>query len=252
MSDPAKDEIVADCFRKAEAAIRETLKQPYASAAVDAVREALVPDEHKKYLEKMRERTLGSLQKSLGPNLFNSGYNTDVYKPTGARMTFEEIFERDARWMSGRTVLGTILYHIKGKPMEPGKPLSVVRHPHIQSSISIEVPLPLVYDEVTGENVSILLALPPEVSGLVKDQLDLAVSAYLGEDGRRMLTSFLRAEVSRVTLQEIESNLQIIERDRRAQDRGQLWQVVAEYFGMPEFPLGPDTRFTASFTSSPA
>ncbi|HEX2753742.1 MAG TPA: hypothetical protein VHP34_11680 [Alphaproteobacteria bacterium] len=149
-------------------------------------------------------------------------------------MTFEEIFEQDAKWLLGRHVLTDIVNYIKGRP------LIAIADTSDRSKINIEIPLPSVIDELSGEHVSILYTIPPELIGILLDRLNEAMSAYLGDGGKQMLNVYIRSANTQYTLTSIQNELSMIERSRQAIGEGELWQVVADHIGIQRIFQLPD------------
>lgn len=151
--------------------------------------------------------------------------------------TYEEVFERDAKWMTGRRLLSDIVGYIKGKPLAVNR--------RSKTEVSVEIPLPMVRDEISGEFVGIALMVPPELSGIFGGRLNEAMRDYLGEGGVTLLEGYLHSPMEPSTIRDMQSSLLRIERDRQASGEGELWQVVAEHFGLEPFAIQATMTFSS-------
>ncbi|NTJ67496.1 hypothetical protein G6M50_05925 [Agrobacterium rhizogenes] len=162
-------------------------------------------------------------------------YNADHYQRNEASiMTYEELYEHDGtRWIMGRTILKDIVNHVKGKPLVANYD---VEKPTV---LNIEIPLPEVRDAISGEMVSILYMVPPELIDIVVNRLNEAMAAYLGETGKQMLDRYLASPMTLATVTWVKSELFQFERGRQGIGIGELWQVVAEYVGLQSMVQQP-------------
>lgn len=145
--------------------------------------------------------------------------------------TYEEIFEQNGKWISGRDILYSIVKHLKGKS------LTIKPDANNPSSLLLEVPFPEIPDEISKEMVSITYMIPEELQDIFVSQIENATSQYLGESGLELFEKYFFQPVNSHMLACLQADLAVYERQREARDEGQLWKVVSEHLGIP-------TRFT--------
>jgi hypothetical protein len=142
-------------------------------------------------------------------------------------MTFEQIFEKDARWLMGQSLITDVVRFIKDKP------LAADIDPNNPTELYVHMPLPTVRDEVSGEEASILCMVPEELREIFLDRLNEAAVTYLGGSGRLMLYGYMNSATTDFTVSRVRADLMRFEQERQARGEGELWEVVANYLGMP-------------------
>jgi hypothetical protein len=146
-------------------------------------------------------------------------------------MTYAEIFEREARWISGPALLSGIVRYLRGRH------LLCERSSNIHTAVNIAVPLPTVRNELSGEDVSVAGMVPPELREVFWACLGDALDEYVGDDGRRRIAAFRDRKLTQATVAELQSCLLQIEEERRARAEGELWWYVAKHFGLSTNPV---------------
>lgn len=141
-------------------------------------------------------------------------------------MTYEEIFESDGMWLLGRTMLTDIIASIKGKS------LLARRDSTDLSKLNIEIPFPLIQNDLDGKPVSIHYMIPVELRGIFNERINTATSCYLGHGGYAIIRRYLGSPMNADTLSRIQADLSDFEMDRERQDQGQLWRIVAGHLGL--------------------
>lgn len=139
-------------------------------------------------------------------------------------MKYEEIFEREARWLMGPRLLTDVVNYLKGKC------LVAERVPGNPNACNIIVPLPTIQNDLTGEEVSIAEMVPLELLRTFWGCLNEAISDYLGDAGLQELSQYIGQPNTMFAMSNIQTILRDMEYKRRAED--ELWAVVAKHFGI--------------------
>ena len=144
--------------------------------------------------------------------------------------SFAEIWEQEARWLMGPGLLGDIIEHLRGRG-----PIAV-RDPDDPNRVNLQIPLPTIRDEVTGNQVSIGLFVPEGLQTIFIDRCNLIMKNWYDEEADRVVRSNLGMAISDHTLARLTSELANIEQGRAYQaDEPTLWEIAADMFGFSRF-----------------
>lgn len=139
--------------------------------------------------------------------------------------TFEEIWEQDARWMTGPHILGEIVNFLRDR--------SIVVEPDEtdRSRLTVHVPLPEVRNEINGKMVPIFWMVPEELRGIFLAKCDeIAMARWL--DVEEVAPAYLRQALTQSTIISMNSALRAKEMERMARGEDGLWVVAAKTFGI--------------------
>jgi len=129
--------------------------------------------------------------------------------------TFEEIFEQDARWMTGQILIGQMIEDLKGKPP------TVRVEDYRTGSITFEFP----------DVGDMLHAIPNELFTIFTAQCHLALKDWL-EDRETELNRFLHLPMNTQTMAFINSSLSHMKREELAMNTDrQLHRCFARRMG---------------------
>ena len=151
--------------------------------------------------------------------------------------SFAEIWEQDGRWLIGPGLLGDIIEHLRGRG-----PIAL-RDPFDSNQVNLQIPLPTVRDEISGDQVSIGLFVPEELLPIFNDRCSLIMRNWYDEAADRVIRSNFGIAITDQTLARFTSELANIEQGRMYQgDEPALWAIAAEAFGFsrwsPPSPAG--------------
>jgi hypothetical protein len=144
--------------------------------------------------------------------------------------TFEDVWEKDARWLLGPNVLASIVEHLRGKSLDA----SFQGH-----TLQISVPLPNVHDEISSSSRSILWTIPEELRSIFQECLyeigrctgDAEALLDLMNSDQKMW------EANQATMAFVKSWLRTREDERKAHRWPELWMIAARVFGLHPFAL---------------
>jgi hypothetical protein len=136
--------------------------------------------------------------------------------------TFEEIWEQEARWITGPHFITGIVQYMKGK--------SLVAKQGDPNRLDICIPIPTTTNEIDGSEISVSDLIPPELQPIFVYRCS-RIMAYYSEEASR-LEWFLGQLMTPATIAQANGLLQEIERNRQAYGRGELWKVAATEFGL--------------------
>jgi hypothetical protein len=153
--------------------------------------------------------------------------------------SFEERFEKDGKWLLGTRILGSICRHMKGKAL-----VAVIaddgRYSMTGAKIDISLPaFPMVRDEISGKQASIYWTIPEELRPLV-EACCLEVMSTRARDADLVHAQFAGSALTQQTVDRINCTLMSYENERIARGELELWQVLADRFGLCWFTLPPD------------
>jgi hypothetical protein len=139
--------------------------------------------------------------------------------------TFEEVWERDARWLSGPHILGQIIEHLRTRAI-------IVRQDEVDPSrLIVELPLPEVKNEVNGEMAPISWIIPEELRGIFFEKCN-EILEYRVSDVAEIKQKYLCQALTPMTIAAINSDLLAMEHERNARGNNSLWAVAAARFGI--------------------
>jgi hypothetical protein len=140
-------------------------------------------------------------------------------------LPYEEIWEKEARWLGGRWVLPEIVRHLRGRGLEVDldnrRPLSLM----------VTLPLPQAKDEVSGRMVCIDEFIPEELKRIFAECTVLVLQERLRYISL-LLDRFKGLPVDRTLIEAINAELAAIEREIEERDEPPLWELAAWAFGL--------------------
>lgn len=145
-----------------------------------------------------------------------------IYKP------YSHIWELDAQWLMGRSILRDIVDHWRTNLPTPSAS---------GSSVSIEAQYPTVWDEITGRRVAITNFIPEELIAVFNDRVGeiekLRWQSWVPE--LEELTASC-AIINAFTMNRIKSIVYAAEGRAKVEGMPEFWQLGAAAFGLlPEF-----------------
>lgn len=147
--------------------------------------------------------------------------------------TFAEIWERDGRWLLGPGLLGDVIEFLRGRApiVSPSD-----RDP---STVNLQIPMPHVRDDVSGELRSVYYAVPRELQPIFAERCSLILRDWYGPETVRLLHQYLnRRQNTAEVLAEMNAGLAHIERERTARgEDAELWEIAANRFGFSRWTI---------------
>lgn len=144
---------------------------------------------------------------------------------------FEQIWERDAKWLMGPEILGQIVVFLRSNHLE------VIQDTY--NSVTISLPLPTVHDEISGKEVSIYWMVPQELRDIFEDRCASIVMRYVQPDE---LNQFLGLQLNEVNMNRLRGMLWQKQNEVLSESGLELWQVARQEFGL-------ESRFVFEFTA---
>jgi hypothetical protein len=137
---------------------------------------------------------------------------------------YEDIWERDGKWVMGRGLLADVVLHLmRGKGL----------HVEVNAAgvAQVTLPLPTVLDEITGTRVSVVRAIPEELREIFNRRCQLVLDARRDQVIER-LAKFQERVATPLAIAQMNAELSDLETNAIRRDDVQLWQLAALAFGL--------------------
>lgn len=138
---------------------------------------------------------------------------------------YEDIWEQEARWVSGRAVLTNIVRHWLREGMV------ALTDPSDATAVVLTMPLPTILDELSGQSISILNIIPDSLKTILLERINSVMvwRQYVLVD---RLSPFYNHLLVPATLAQMKAALDQIDSEARSAGFPETWQLGAVALGM--------------------
>jgi hypothetical protein len=169
--------------------------------------------------------------------------NSHLLAPTaGPFQPYAQIFEREGRWLIGPGLLSDIVAYLK----YVGGFIAVFR----RQELAVELPLPLIRDEITDELAGIYWAIPEELRLIFEDRCQVVINRR-AESIYAALCGYLGQGQTSDQFYRINATLAALEDKSESRGWPTVWEIAAEEFGFSSCRLPPRANLCVDLGGRP-